>query len=118
MEELALSQADVVRLSGLSDPTVRGFMTGRLRGEPKRPNIHKLCKALGWQPSSIDDVLAGGAPTLLPSESPTQLDDVLRRVERLERSVAHLLIELAQLKGGAEPAPPTPAAPDAPPARR
>lgn len=47
MDQLGMSQADLVRRSGLSDPTVRSLMTDKLRGEPRRPSLRKLCDALG-----------------------------------------------------------------------
>lgn len=67
LDELGWSQADLVRRSGLSDPTVRSLMNGKLRGTPRKPSLRKLCDALGWSPDSVDLVLGGSSPVVQPS---------------------------------------------------
>jgi transcriptional regulator with XRE-family HTH domain len=71
------SQAELVRRSGVSHPTVRSLM----RGEPGRRNrtaLRQVANALGWTPGSIEALLDGGEaePVTLPS------DDRLAAIER------------------------------------
>lgn len=93
-------QVDLVERSGLSDATVRVFMTGVLRdgGPPGKASKSKLCDALGWSTDSIDRLLAGEEPVELVRPSV----GVESRVELLERRVEGLigaLVEVAQLAG-------------------
>lgn len=53
-----LDNASLIRASGLSEPFVRGVLAGTPRGTPRRSSIVKLCTALGWTDSSIDQILA------------------------------------------------------------
>ena len=46
MEERKLSSAELSRLSGLSVPTIKRFLSGRT-SNPSIPTLHKLMKALG-----------------------------------------------------------------------
>lgn len=82
MRELGMrKQIELVRASGLSDATVRVFMTGRLRGaEPNDVSREQLATTLGWSPSSIDQILQGGDPTVVIDQTataPVDLDEVM-----------------------------------------
>lgn len=115
MTDLGLRQADLVRASGLSDPTIRSFMTGRFRAVPSQHTKRKLEDALLWPPLTVDRILAGEDPDqVIESGSPpsslqppadgqryatmemaeegiAQLQELTARVLRLEAHVADLL---------------------------
>lgn len=93
MDELNIDQADLVRRSGMSDPTVRAIMAGTPRGMPRDKSRRRVSMGLGWSPGSIDSILDGGEPTVEASptgngavSSPVD-DDVRDRVARLEESL-------------------------------
>lgn len=92
MRHLSIDQAELVRRSGLSTPTVAGIMNGAPRAEqPRAKGLWAICAALGWSQGSIADILAGGQPTVVGEPSAGGVsrpdDDVLRRVEQLERQM-------------------------------
>lgn len=61
LDELRMSQADLVRASGVSHPTVR-----RLQFEgvvPSRPKAAAIAEALGWPPDAFDRIVEGGDPS-------------------------------------------------------
>ena len=47
--DLGIDQAELVRRSGLSQPTVRCIMEGDPRGRPRPKSLRKLAVGLGWQ---------------------------------------------------------------------
>lgn len=79
-----LVQADFVRDTGISDPTVRVFQTGRLRGnvEPSDGSRKRMSVALGWSPDSIDRLLRGEEPVEVEPA-----DELTKRVAALEAKV-------------------------------
>jgi len=95
MAAAVMSQADLVRASGLSDPLVRGIMCGNPRGEPRPVNLAKASTALGWSADSIARILEGGEPELVVSQ-PSDVDaDVLRRLKALEQAVSAVMASAA-----------------------
>lgn len=58
MSELRLTKAELSRRSGVSEPTLAGY----LRGSPirRRDKRWELCLALEWTPDSVDRLLDGG----------------------------------------------------------
>lgn len=60
IDELNLTKAEVIRLSGVSDKTLSGYIDGLpIRRRDKKRD---LALALGWLPNSIDRILDGGEP--------------------------------------------------------
>lgn len=75
INELSLTKAEVIEASGVSDKTLAGYMAGqRIARADKRRN---LCAALGWTRDSIDRILAGGEPEVLPSYDSMARDAIL-----------------------------------------
>ena len=92
MRHLSIDQAELVRRSGLSTPTVAGIMNGTPRAEqPRAKGLWAICAALGWSQASIADILAGGQPTVdgEPSAGGVSQPDggADRRFERLEQQI-------------------------------
>lgn len=91
--DLALSKAEVIRQSGVSDKT----LTGYINGNPiKRPDKRReLCLALGWTPDSIDRLLAGNEPKELDAAPMTDLskrfDALDERMAAIEQALRDLL---------------------------
>ncbi len=108
MDDLGLIQADVVKLSGLSDPTVRAFMTGKFRGVPREPVPTKLCRGLGWSTDSVKLILAGqkpievsrpAAPTeWAPQSLVAEVNDLTRKVIALTADVRAMGGEVERLR--------------------
>lgn len=89
-----MRQADVVRLSGVSDPTVRRIMRGDLEGRTP-VTLARVSEAVGWSPDSIARILDGGEPELVSLPG----DDVLARLERLERLTLRLALLVEERLG-------------------
>lgn len=97
--EPARTQRDVAAALSISLATVQNIERGKsARGEPftrVTPTFRAYAQLVGWAPESIEAVLSGGEPTLLPNaaEAPAAEDRgvpegtglPLRIVERLER---------------------------------
>lgn len=72
IDALHRTKAEIIRLSGVSDKTLDGYMAGK--PIVRKDKMRDLCAALGWTPDSIDRLLrarrsarrAGG-----PSDQPT-----------------------------------------------
>jgi transcriptional regulator with XRE-family HTH domain len=94
MKDLGMSQAELVRASSVSDPSVRSLMRGE-PGNRQPPLLAKVSRALGWTATSIEAVLDGGTPTVVEVDA-SPLDERLRDVERR-------LAELADLVQSMEP---------------
>lgn len=81
MADLGLTKAELSRASNISDTS----LTKYLRGEPivRRDKQRDLCRALEWEPGSIERILSGKDPD--PSElygiDGTDLMSVLRLME-------------------------------------
>jgi hypothetical protein len=88
MDELAWDQATLVRVSGLSDPFVRGMMNGTPRGSPRPANLRRLAIGLGWTPDSIDRLLAGEDPVENGTQLPNHTDPQADLIARMERFMA------------------------------
>ena len=98
--ELGMKQAELVRASHLSDPTIRRFQRGDTKGTTPATR-QKLALALGWTPDSIDRLLAGLEPESVsrPAGGPASAVDstALSRLDALEVSVASLQAEIEAL---------------------
>ena len=97
MKALNWNKADLVRESSLSEPTIRGLVSGqpRVQGRPHDKTLTTLSIGLGWSPGSVAAILDGGEPELddtLPTGSAvSRPDDALDdRLERLEQDVGIL----------------------------
>lgn len=82
--ELGMSKREAVRRAQVGDRT---WMAVENDGKPVEDHTWAgIARALEWTPASISLVLEGGEPQLL-TESDTvqhQIDELTRRVERLE----------------------------------
>jgi transcriptional regulator with XRE-family HTH domain len=115
MRDLAISQAELVRASGVSDFTVRKVMNGT-PGNYRESNLAKMALALGWTPTAFADLLAGRRPTVrprivdvhdfsdldLPADVRTALEvlvgDLGRTNKRVDQLETKLLRRLAQFE--------------------
>ena len=119
MEALGyFDNAPFVRASGLSEPFVRGVLTGAPRGNPRRSSLMRLCKALGWNGDSIDAILDGQPPTLDQAETatrppddlsalPSQVAMLIREARRLAEVVEGQGAEIRQLRARLDQQPPS-----------
>lgn len=86
-------QDDFVEATGLSRSTVHRFEQGEVVSET---TLRKVSQAIGWTPTSAQDVLAGGEPTLAEA-SEGDLRDRYKRVtlsqEGLSQAFDHALYE-------------------------
>lgn len=91
-------QVNLVSASGLSDPTVRVFMTGKLRDDrpPDSATRAKICDALGWTTESID-LLLQGKPAIVADVTPSRLDEKLDRQQEQLEGLAGQTTELLRL---------------------
>lgn len=63
MRDVNMRQADLVRESGLSIPTIRAFMSGRMRSDhPTEYTIRRLEEGLMWPAGAVERILAGQDP--------------------------------------------------------
>lgn len=68
LEILGWDQATFMRRANLSDASVRPFMTGKFRSNPRKMTVSKVEDALGWQRGAVDDIIAGLQPTPVSDE--------------------------------------------------
>ncbi len=106
MRELELSQAELVRRSGLSEPTVNAITRGAMAGY-RDATLLRLVVALGWSRESVDRLREGRAPVVAgggemasrrvraSDESNTAAWGAIRR---LEEQLEALAAEVAELK--------------------
>lgn len=88
MDDLGMhNQADLVHASGLSDATVRQFMTGKFRTAPRAATIRKLEDALLWDAGTVQILLDGGTPDGWAYDAGT---------ERVTQPAAYVTTELAR----------------------
>jgi transcriptional regulator with XRE-family HTH domain len=96
MRSLAMSQADLVRASGVSDTTVRPVMNGK-PGNYRPESLRRISLALGWTAESIEEVLGGGEPTIArPTATAPQVDRLLDAVSELTDDEREQLIAIAE----------------------
>ena len=76
MDEQHLTKADLLRLAGITRPTLNSYLAGNPIGSLKRR--WAICEALGWTDDSIDLILQGGQPEphVAGVAGPTGLSDV------------------------------------------
>lgn len=80
--------------TGISETTRLNMRQGRAVKKPAK--LAAMCHALRWEPHSVDDILAGGAPTPtepMPYATVNQYDALAERVERLESQVRALVAQ-------------------------
>lgn len=84
----------VYSATGISDAT---FGAMKRLGQPikRSDKIVDLVDGLGWSRSSIDDVLAGGQPTVVSPPRPDGDDDDIARLTRLVARVDAAVADLA-----------------------
>lgn len=91
MTSLAMSQADLVRESGVSDFTVRKLMRGEA-GSYRPDRLAKVATALRWQTDAIDRILGGEQPVDARGDL-----DLATRLDGLESQMAELLAIVRRL---------------------
>jgi transcriptional regulator with XRE-family HTH domain len=94
--DLALSKAEVIRRSDVSDKTLTGYM----RGEPivRADKRRRLCEALGWSPESIDLILNGGEPELVEPSQDQRLDAVEERLAVVEAQIGDVSSRVDEIR--------------------
>jgi hypothetical protein len=105
MRELGIAdQADLIRATRLSPPTVKGILDGAPRSPTVRPKTYQqLDDGLRWERGSMAAVLAGGEPVVAQSaggvNQPLDEVEVLRRelIADASRTAAATTIEVAKL---------------------
>ena len=65
-------QADLIKAARLSRSTVHRFESGEVVSETA---LRKISQAIGWTPTSAQDVLAGGEPITASAESVPRIRD-------------------------------------------
>lgn len=103
MRELGIAdQADLIRATRLSPPTVKGILNGAPRSPTVRPKTYlQLDDGLQWERGSMAAVLAGGEPVAAPSaggDVSSPGDDLADRVGSLEQEVEVLKAGLKQVQ--------------------
>lgn len=111
MKKQRLSQAELVRASGVSDFTVRKVMNGT-PGNYRPDRLAKIAYALGWEADGIERILDGGFPVqrglephrahrmavrALTPEEGRRHDELLEWVDSLKPTMAAQVNELADL---------------------
>jgi transcriptional regulator with XRE-family HTH domain len=95
----AITMAELVRRSGVSDTSIRDYLRGKpiVRADKRR----ELCAGLGWTADSIDLILAGKKPRIATDARSTDLAlrSLTQRVEALEEGRAEMLRLLRQAVG-------------------
>lgn len=88
-EELRLSKAEFIRLSGITSKTLDGYLAGRpiIRADKARA----LCDAVGWTQDSLDRIRRDEEPVVVngSSDDPSGGDE--SRLDAVERQVAEAL---------------------------
>ena len=77
MDELGMSQMDLVRRSGVSDATIRRLTRGDDRYGFRRTSLAAVSKALGWRPDALTAISRG--------EDPPRTVDYLDRQTLIEK---------------------------------
>jgi len=90
--ELGLSQSRAASLAGVSRTTWVAWEKGT--ATPEDYNHVKIERPLEWQPGSVEGILTGGAPTVIPKKdrSPDEISD-----EEVEDALAVLRAGLKRL---------------------
>lgn len=91
IDELKLSQRELVERSGVSSSTWRSLAAGA----PVRRNdkVRGICIALGWTPDSIDRILAGEEPNESPGSEPVQIAAKADRLTPEQRKAVESIID-------------------------
>lgn len=108
MDEIPMSQAELVKASGVSDFTIRKLMRGT-PGNYRPDRLRKVSKALGWAPGAILGATSD-PPSVTPEELSRQLvetpfddveafiDDVIERYPpETVRKMAQALVDRIDL---------------------
>lgn len=67
MRELGLTPAEVIRASGVSFKSLKGYIAGK--PIVRRDKARGLARALGWESDAFSLVLAGRTPTVIPQST-------------------------------------------------
>ena len=97
MDQLGLSQTDLVRRSGVSDATIRKLQRGDATGEFRRPVLAAVSRALEMHPGALSAIARG--------DEPPRVRDFLDRrllMEKL-RAVREALNDLEDVIARAQP---------------
>lgn len=84
MDELGMTQMDLVRRSGVSDATVRKVMRGTKMAY-RQSSLAEISKALGWPPNTLERLSQGEEPPKMVDYLDRQ--QLLRRVREMRRLV-------------------------------
>ena len=100
MRQLGIDgQSDLMRRSGLSQPSAQAFMDGKPRGLSVRPQTQsKLCRGLQWKDGSLDLILQGRDPEPIEDAATSgamTLDEFAERVESQLRELGAKIDDLA-----------------------
>jgi transcriptional regulator with XRE-family HTH domain len=96
-DEPGFTQAELVRRSGVSHPTVRALMRGE-PGNRGRTEVRQVSAALGWTPDSIERLLAGNEP-LAATRQDDRLDQIDRKLDRITAVLEGVADRLELLEG-------------------
>jgi hypothetical protein len=116
MRELGIAdQADLIRATKLSPPTIKGIVDGVPRsGNARAKTYQQLDDGLSWERGSTAAVLAGGEPVahdvkrggLSPSVDPTPSmiarATLATAMEVVATEIGRLSVELAEVRGRLE----------------
>ena len=64
VQALAVTKAELLRASGLSQTTLDGYLAGAPRTKYRADKVRDLCIAVGWTSDSIERILQGEEPVL------------------------------------------------------
>lgn len=95
--ELAFSQADLVRASGVSDATVRRVMRGE-DGNYRADRLAKISQALGWGPHGIERMIAGKEPDDVRASTDDRVTTLEREVTELREAMDGVAQQLRELR--------------------
>lgn len=87
-DALNMTQDDLAARAGVSDSTLRSIEQAAGR-RTHQANISKIEQALGWDSGTIAAIAHGGAAPI------SQADNVVSRLDALERQVAYLQDQIA-----------------------
>lgn len=89
INELGLSRSALVKLSGVSDLTIRRLEAGEERTY-RIDVLARLSRALGWKPNAVAQMLNGAKA---PEEEGPADADLMTRLQRLEAIVDGILAQ-------------------------
>lgn len=97
-EEPGFTNARLEERAGVSQPTVTDLLAARPK-RYRRDVLSKVSNGLGWTPTSIEEIVAGGNPSLDGAGPPDRLSVIEARLDRIEASQQAILDELRGGRG-------------------